>query len=219
LLNEKEKTMEIKNEMYHSAVMLVAVTQQVSTSLFQKKLKIGYSLAGNILERMEKEELIGEFRGAKARDVFIKLDDNDRVIKKIGPGDYVRWPEMCTPNSDDSLIVERIEKTSPEVRKTLSELFSGKNSSGIQLIPVGTECECGHYAPDDLITYDENGCGTCPSCQIEFQKDLIVKLKELVKEIADPELSNTHISLMIRDKYAQALGCAAEDLDWFDNED
>ena len=42
---------------------------------------------------------------------------------------------------------------------------------------VAEKCDCGHIAPIVYITYDEDGNGTCPDCQIEFLNDEILKLK------------------------------------------
>ena len=39
------------------------------------------------------------------------------------------------------------------------------------------KCECGHVAPVEFSTVDENGCWTCPDCQKDFLLEQIEKLK------------------------------------------
>ena len=42
-------------------------------------------------------------------------------------------------------------------------------------------CECGHTAPVEFVTHDEDGNGTCPTCQIEFMHDVISGYKSIRK--------------------------------------
>jgi len=47
------------------------MTQQGSTSLIQRKLKLGYNRAGRLVDQMEQAGILGPFEGAKARKVLI----------------------------------------------------------------------------------------------------------------------------------------------------
>jgi len=60
------------DELYDRAVALVAETRQASISMIQRRLKIGYNRAARMIERMEKEGVVGPARGAKPREVLIR---------------------------------------------------------------------------------------------------------------------------------------------------
>lgn len=56
---------------FEEAARLVVMTQQGSTSLIQRKLKLGYNRAGRIVDQMESAGILGPFEGSKARKVLI----------------------------------------------------------------------------------------------------------------------------------------------------
>ncbi|MFH1812226.1 MAG: DNA translocase FtsK [Pseudomonadota bacterium] len=61
------------DEHYDAAVAIVAESRQVSISMIQRRLKIGYNRSARIVERMEKDGLIGpQYPGNKQREVFVQ---------------------------------------------------------------------------------------------------------------------------------------------------
>lgn len=61
-----------KDELYYTALRIVAESQQASISMLQRRLKIGYNRAATIVEIMEKEGIVGPQESAgKQREVFI----------------------------------------------------------------------------------------------------------------------------------------------------
>ncbi len=60
-----------KDELYETAKRLVLNTGQASTSLLQRRLRLGYARAARILDLMEQEGLVGPPQGSRAREVLV----------------------------------------------------------------------------------------------------------------------------------------------------
>ncbi len=61
-----------RDELFEEAARIIVATQQGSTSLLQRKLKLGYNRAGRLIDQLEAAGIVGPFEGSKAREVRIK---------------------------------------------------------------------------------------------------------------------------------------------------
>jgi len=57
--------------MFDDAARLIVSHQQGSTSLIQRKMKLGYNREGRIIDQLEAAGIVGPFEGSKAREVLI----------------------------------------------------------------------------------------------------------------------------------------------------
>jgi DNA segregation ATPase FtsK/SpoIIIE, S-DNA-T family len=60
-----------RDDFFSEAARLVVKHQQGSTSLIQRRLKLGYNRAGRIIDELEKAGIVGAFQGSKAREVLV----------------------------------------------------------------------------------------------------------------------------------------------------
>ncbi|HET8858596.1 FtsK/SpoIIIE family DNA translocase [Marivirga sp.] len=60
-----------RDALFDEAAKLIVLHQQGSTSLIQRKLKLGYNRAGRLIDQLEAAGIVGSFEGSKAREVLI----------------------------------------------------------------------------------------------------------------------------------------------------
>ncbi|MBE6878567.1 MAG: DNA translocase FtsK [Ruminococcaceae bacterium] len=77
---------EQRDEMIHKAIETVVDAGQASTSLLQRKLKLGYARAARIMDEMEEMGIIGPYEGSKPRQVLITKN---------------QWLEMMINNNNE----------------------------------------------------------------------------------------------------------------------
>jgi DNA segregation ATPase FtsK/SpoIIIE-like protein len=85
---------EADDDMFRDAVGVVIEQGKASTSLLQRRLRIGYGRAARIIEQMEEQGIIGHADGSRPRDVLVSSVDQvfggsagDSVLDENFPDD------------------------------------------------------------------------------------------------------------------------------------
>ena len=68
------------------AIRLVAEMQTASTSMLQRRLRLGYTRAGRLIDMLERRGVISGYEGSKPRQVLVTEADLPRVLAALDPG-------------------------------------------------------------------------------------------------------------------------------------
>jgi len=75
-LEGKEFDLSNRDSLFEDAARLIVQNQIGSTSLLQRRMKLGYNRAGRLMDQLEAAGIVGPNQGSKARDVLIKTESD-----------------------------------------------------------------------------------------------------------------------------------------------
>lgn len=74
-----------RDPLFEDAARLIVQNQVGSTSLLQRRMKLGYNRAGRLMDQLEAAGVVGNSQGSKARDVLIKTEaELDQYLREMG---------------------------------------------------------------------------------------------------------------------------------------
>jgi S-DNA-T family DNA segregation ATPase FtsK/SpoIIIE len=79
-----EEVLEDRDELFRQAAEIVIANDSGSTSLLQRRLRIGYGRAARIIDQLHHAGIVGPSQGSQPREVMVTLDQLDTVLEQGG---------------------------------------------------------------------------------------------------------------------------------------
>jgi len=83
-MEDREVDLLSKDPLFNDAALLIVQSQMGSTSMIQRRLKLGYNRAGRLMDQLEAAGIVGPSKGSKVREVLFKTEyELDQFLKSI----------------------------------------------------------------------------------------------------------------------------------------
>ncbi|MGH2889881.1 MAG: DNA translocase FtsK [Solirubrobacteraceae bacterium] len=83
---EDESLSADEDPLLEEAIFLVASMQTASTSMLQRRLRLGYTRAGRLIDMLERRGIISGYEGSKPRQVLVAEADVPRILAHLAEG-------------------------------------------------------------------------------------------------------------------------------------
>jgi S-DNA-T family DNA segregation ATPase FtsK/SpoIIIE len=80
------------DDLLEDAATLVLETGSASVSMLQRRLRVGYTRAGRLIDMLERRGIVGPYEGSKPRQIMVRTEDRDRVMEQLRPHDLEAPP-------------------------------------------------------------------------------------------------------------------------------
>ena len=75
-----------RDDLFEEAARMIVSIGQGSTSLLQRRMKIGYARAGRVMDELEQAGIVGPQEGSKMREVLMKTDELEVLLQQLRSG-------------------------------------------------------------------------------------------------------------------------------------
>ena len=94
-----------EDPMLSEAIALVVEMDTASTSMLQRRLRVGYTRAGRLIDMLERRSIISGYEGSKPRQVLVTAADLPRVLAALeGPQEPAQEPAEVTSEGEDATL-------------------------------------------------------------------------------------------------------------------
>lgn len=85
------------DEFLLDAAEMVLETGSASVSMLQRRLRVGYTRAGRLIDMLERRGIVGPYEGSKARQILVRPGESDRILEALRGGSHDVSPSEDEP--------------------------------------------------------------------------------------------------------------------------
>ncbi|MBO9531777.1 MAG: DNA translocase FtsK [Solirubrobacteraceae bacterium] len=100
-----------EDPMLEEAIRLVVEMGTASTSMMQRRLRVGYTRAGRLIDMLERRGVISGYEGSKARQVLIGPGEVERIVAQVRASGEASTPTLFPQQAEAQATVEVIDDT------------------------------------------------------------------------------------------------------------